>query len=312
MRARRLAASVLLVAVAAGLSGCFLSDPYENHPKDGGATAAEVGAALEAVPGIESADAYSVPWDQPGEGGLFSSAGLDLMVWVTIDPEMHIADSAEFLRGVAQAAWTINDGYSPDGNVNLVIRRGLDRDHDWGADALEVFGGTVVLRRDPDVAFLYYGDAPVLTDEDVLLSIPDGVYRKAFGDWPAAPSALDPSVLAAGAPEVIDPPAVSDVYTSGMTTGGEQCVLVSFHRAVDDAGEAYRGDVTVTMSVGGREYGTLVARGSAADDTGGESGVRFCGDDAPVNRLASVSSHIVAPAEPGFRAVDREGVTTDR
>lgn len=311
MRARRLAASVLLVALAASLTGC-LRDGYENHPKDGGATSAEVSAALESVPGIVNADAYSVPWDQPGEGGLFSSAGLDLMVWVTIDPEMHIADSAEFLRSVAQAAWSINDGYSPDGNVNLVIRRGLDRDHDWGADALEVFGGTVVLRRDPNIAFLYYGDAPELTGEDVLLSIPDGVYQKAFGDWPAAPAAVDASVLASGAPEAIDPPAVADVYTSGVTTGSEKCVTVSFHRGVDDAGEPYRGDVTVTMSVGGREYGTLVARGSAADETGGESGVRFCGDDAPVNRLASVSSRIVAPAEPGFQAVDREGVTTDR
>ena len=80
-------------------------------------------AALEAVPGIEHADAYTAPWYNPGEGGLFSSTGVDLVLWVTIDPEMHVADSAGFLRATAEAAWSINDGYSPQGRVNLIVRR---------------------------------------------------------------------------------------------------------------------------------------------------------------------------------------------
>jgi len=299
------------VLLAAGLAGCALQERYTNHPSNGGRTSDAVGAALEAVPGIEHADAYTAPWYNPGEGGLFSSTGVDLVLWVTIDPEMHVADSAGFLRATAEAAWSINDGYSPQGRVNLIVRRGLDRDHDWAADAASVFGDDVQVSRDPDIAFMHYENEPTLTDDDTLVSLSVETYRRTLGDWPAAPADFDAALLAEGPPEDVDPPAVDDFHTAGITGGGETCISVGFTRNLDADGVPYPGDVTITLFVRDREYGTAVAHGSASDDAGGESSVSFCGDDAPTNDVGSVHSRVVAPAAPGFRGVDRGGVTND-
>jgi len=309
-RARLVAASVAAVLLAGSLSGC-LADGYTNHPSDGGRPSGDVAAAVEALPGVANVDAYTVPWYSPGEGGLFSSRGMDLVLWVTIDPEWHIVDGAEFLRQVGSAAWSINDGYSPDGDVNLIVRRGVHANHDWAADAAAVFGEGTRVTRDPGIAFMYYENEPSVREEDAVLSIAATAYEKAFGAWPAAPDVLDAELLAEGAPELEDPYAVGAFHTSGVVGGGDNCVNVSFSRAVGLDGEPYRGDVTVTLFVGSSKYGEQVARGSTSDENGGESGVAFCGDDAPTNRIGDVSSNVFAPAAPGFREVDRAGVTAD-
>jgi len=306
--ARLLTASVAAALTLAALTAC---DGYTNHPSDGGRTSAEVSAAFEALPGVLNADAYTAPWYNPGEGGLFSSRGVDFLLWVTIDREMHIVDTTEFLRQLGREARSFNDGYSPDGDVTLIVRRGLHVNHDWQTDAVAVFGEDVRLSRDPDIAFIYFDDKPPVGDDDVVLSIPGSAYEKAFGGWPDEGTELESGLLAEGAPQPEDPFAVADFYTSGVLGGGDKCVGVSFRRGTSLDGERYHGDVTVTLFVGSREYGQAVARGSSTDENGGESRVDFCGDDAPANRIGDVRSNVFAPAMPGFREVDRTGVSSD-
>jgi len=306
----RLAARVVAASAAALLAATLLvaCDGYQNHPSDGGQRPAEVGAALEAVPGIVSADAYSFPWYNPGEGGLFSSRGVDLLLWVAVDPEKHIADGEEFLRTVAAAAWSINDGYSPDGDVVLLIRGGLDIDYDWDAAAATVFGeGQAV--RNPEVATYHIDQDLDITDRDVVIGFADGMYQRAFGDWPAAPPDVPSGLIADGAPAPVDPPAAA-WFRVRTETVGDTCVRVSFERAVNDDGEMYHGDVTVTVMYNGAELATEVAPGSADDEFGGDQSVQFC-EGSWIRPARDYSAHVVAPAAPGFRGVDRSGVTYD-
>jgi len=258
------------------------------------------------VPGIDGADAYSVPWYNPGEGGLFSSRGLDLMLWVSISPEVHIADGEQFLRAMAAAAWSINDGYSPDGSVVLIVRRGLDRHVDWMPAARAVFGDEVSVSDDVR-ASLSDTEVP-LTDEDVVLSIRDDLYREVFGEWPAAPGEVPDALFAEGPPATVLPPAVSDFRTA-IISGGGTCLVLSFTRGVDARQEPYRADVAVTLMHGGTPESTVLALGSADDAAGGDTAARFCGDDTLADD--DVTFHVVAPAAPGFLAVDRLGVRDD-
>lgn len=299
--ARLLAASVAAAVLAAALTACG----YRNTPSSGGQSSQAVAAALEAVPGIDNVNAYTVPWYYSGEGSGISSTGIDLLVWLTIDPQMHIVDGAQFLREVGRAAWSINDGHSPQGDVVLIVRRGLDVFHDWEADAAVVFGDDARLTSDPSVFRDYeWGNKPELRDDDKVLALSTAAYERTFGAWPAAPAPLSPGLLAAGAPALEEPFAVANVGFSTFRSGDVACVNVGFTRNLDRDGAPYAGDVTVTLLLEGAEYGTAVAAGSADDADGGEWKVEFCDADAPTNRLGDLTAHVVAPAAPGFRGVD--------
>jgi hypothetical protein len=310
---RLVAASAAVLALLAGLTGCALQDRYTNQPSDGGAPSADVGAALEAVPGVEHADAYTVPWYNPGEGGLFSSTGVDLLLWVAVDREHHIVDRDAFLRTTAQAAWSINDGYSPDGDVVLIIRRGADINEDWDADARALLGDRVAVTWGPDTDYVFsgYEVEPPVTEEDIVISASDGAYAETFGAWPAAPVEVPNTLLAEGPPEAVDPAAIRGVRVSGYTMNEERCATVSFARGVGPAGEPYTGDVTATLYLDGEEFDTGVAKGSVDDERfGGELHVRFCDNALPRIGEPGLGAHVMAPAAPGFRGVDTDDVRT--
>jgi len=301
--ARLLAASVAALLLAAGLTACTT---YRNAPSDGGQTSEELVAALEAVPGIASASAATVPWHSPGEGGLGASTGMDLALWVAVDPEMHIADHELFLRELGRAAWSINDGYSPQGRVTIVLTRGVDSDYDWTADAAAVFGADSGFTTRAGSAFLSWEEEPQLALDDVVLSVYDDAAKRAFGDWPAAPTPLASGIFAAGAPLFIEPEAVRR-FQPKPSYGEHPCVFVSFIRNVDREGRPYAGPVTVTLLIDGVEFGTGVAAGAPGDDEGGATFVKFC-DDRLITPEAEFTVNVSAPAEPGFQAVEREGV----
>jgi hypothetical protein len=304
----KIAAALLGIALATTLTAC---DSYTNHPSDGGLTSAEVQATLEAVPGIQHADAYSVPWYSPGEGGLGSSRGVDLLLWVTIDPEMHIYDHVGFLRTAMQAAWSINDGYSPDGSVIVIIRRGADVDYDWRGDLETVLGHDGAVTRGADVRYAFSGYAypPQLAESDLMVGASDDAYTEAFGAWPADPIHVGAGLLAAGPPESVEPAAVREWSVWNYSFDDTSCVNVTFERNVNDLGLMYTGDVTVILKVDGDEHGTDVAWGEQVAESGGAGGVSFCDEGLPRTSPERVTAHIVAPAEPGFRGVDVDDVT---
>ncbi len=302
-RARLLVASVSALLLIAGLTACTT---YRNSPSDGGRTSDEVAAALEAVPGIDNANAYTKPWYSPGEGGLFSSTGIDLVLWVTIDAEMHIADGEQFLREVGRAAWSINDGRSPQGNVTLVVTRGVDSGYDWVPDAVAVFGEGARVTTQASTAFMSYDDEPELGLEETVVSLPHTAYEAAFGAWPAEPGEVASGIFAAGAPAFIEPEAVQR-FQPRPSYGEHPCVYVSFTRNLDRDGRPYAGPVTVTLLIDGREFGTEVAAGVPGDDEGGVTYVKFC-DDRLITPEAEFTVNVSAPESPGFQGVEREGV----
>ncbi len=297
-RARQLAASVAALLLAGSLSGC-LSDGYQNRPSDGGQGAEQLTASLEAVPGIIKADVYTVHWYNPGEGGLFSSRGVDFLLWVTIDREIHIVDTTEFLRQLGREARSFNDGYSPDGSVTLIVRRGADTEHDWTPDIEAVFATSSTVARHTSPSYELPDSVTEL--DDVLLTLPDDVYEQTYGSWPAEPAGLDAALLAAGAPVLLDPPGVRRFRTF-FRYGEPSCFEVTFIRQVGREHWKYASPVTLTLVADGEELATQVA-GPHAEQ------VDFC--DASLDHEQELSVNVSAPEEAGFLPVERQGVAND-
>jgi hypothetical protein len=289
----RRAAAVLATAtlVALALSGCILTDPYVNKHSDGGQPSVDVVAELEAMPGVSNAGFRLDPWDQPGEGGLFSSSGMNFLFVVDIDPEYRIADPSAFLDQTMRAVWSINDGYSPKGGVQLHLRGGTDVDHDWESDVLDLygFGRPVVVREG--------------RESGILLVLRDDLLIEQFGDWPAEPSGFESGLVVQGAPIAEHPAAISDLYYSGVTSA-QDCWSFSFKLGVSETGALYPGDVTVTLLVGDEEEATQVA---AADDRDPEDlydGVEFCYDDRKPGNFDNVGFRVSTEAVEGFRPIE--------
>lgn|GEM_PF-2460852 len=316
-------ASVAVSVLLAGtLAGC--SSPYRNHPAEGGSTSADIAQAFEVIPGVQSARASAVSWYNPGEGGLFSSGGMDLMLQLDIAPEHHIAEHQAFLDDVARAAWSLNDGYSPKGNIRVILRGGEDVDYDWQADVAAVLGeGAQFVWGPEDSRWSHdHENPPELTGHDVMVTAPVAAYEERFGGWPGAPVALDGGWLAKGAPAPIDPAAIRSLEVSTYQINNEVCARLSFQSVRNDSGEFYGGDVTVTGLLDGEKLGTRVSQVStvagsevrAPDPDTTEprftepmtqyGSVSFCDPNYPRRDASRYSFAVSAPAQPGFRALD--------
>lgn len=301
----RPAALLAAIAAAALLAGCgVLTDPYRNRPSDGGRSPADAVAALEAIPGVENAEFWRQEWSQPGEGGLFSSSGMNFVLRVRIAPDRHVIDPEALLRVLAGAVWSVNDGYSPKGSVSLVIGGGLDVDYDWEPVARDVFETNSIGRKAGSVNS-YGVDRPVeLAADETLIAVAASDYAHAFGDWPAEPVAIKGKLLASGPPEPIDPPAVDDFSDSQVTGGGSgNCFSLSFARGLDEEGAPYTGDVTVTLYERGKEIGTEVSPGDDDPERTRRS-VQFCDDDRMPASFDGASFDIRSEPQPGFRTID--------
>lgn len=308
MRRLALVAGLLLSAVV--LSGCVgvLTDPYRNVESDGGQSSSELLTGVEALPGIASTEFSLQPWDNPGEGGLFSSSGMNFVLEVAIDAEHHVADPAEFLETAFAAAWQVNDGFSPQGRVFVVLNGGVDPDFDWDAVLRDHFG-TQHATRDVDGANVHAaaGDEIAL-GERMLVGLSTDLLAARFGAWPAEPAAWPSGLVAAGAPPAVDPVPVAGFRVAGVMSD-EDCWSFSFVRNVDsESGAAYAGDVEVTLRVRGEIEGTQVARGADVDPEYARDGVSFCYEDRRPGDFQTVTFDVVAPPEPGFTGLDIEGI----
>jgi hypothetical protein len=277
--------------VALTLSGCVLSDPYVNEHRDGGQPSDTVVAELEAIPGVVNAAFRLDPWEQPGEGGLFSSSGMSFVLSVGIDSGYRIADPAAFLDQAMRAIWSINDGYSPKGPIQLLLSGGTDVDHDWETDVLALydFGRPTVIREG--------------RESGIVVVLQDDLLRDRLGDWPAEPSGFGAGLVVAGPPVEEDPAAISDLSYAGISSS-EDCWSFRFRLGVSDADLLYSGDVTVTLLVGDDVEATQVARGADRDPENLYDGVEFCYDERRPGTFNNVGFRVSTEPVEGFRTVE--------
>ena len=99
MSKSRVLLAVALIAGLTTLTGCegILYTTYHDQERDGGVTPEAAEALLEEVEGIAEADYSTFLWESDGEGGLFASEGMNVILNVTVDPEWSIDEPAEFL-----------------------------------------------------------------------------------------------------------------------------------------------------------------------------------------------------------------------
>ena len=301
----------LISAVGAGLlvvvlAGCgILSSHYENRRSDGGETSGRVIAKLEQLPGVVHASFELRPWENPGEGGLFSSSGMDFLLEIVFDDAHRIADPAAFLDTALRLAWSVNDGYSPKGSVGLLLEGGLDRDFDWDRVLRDDFG-TQFAGRDP-YRLNVHSDDEIELGERVFVGMVDDDFQQRYGSWPLDPVDVPDGLTARGAPPALDPLAITGLRPSWYTSG-EECWTFDFDRGFsEEDGSIYPGVVEVTLLVDGREEATQTTAGRRIDDGIEYDGVAFCAEKRPGTE-DSVSFSVVAPAAPGFVGVEVDGL----
>ena len=292
---RRAATALAAVLLLGALAGCgILTDPYRNQPSDGGWSSVEAIADLESIPGVASAGFRLDPWDNPGEGGLFSSSGVNFVLLIDVAAGYRVEDAPAFLDAAMRLAWSINDDYSPQGSVALLLTGGTDVDHDWESDVRDLFGTDLVLIDREGRA------------DGIRISISDDLARARYGAWPAEPQEFGHSLVVAGDVVAVDPAAVGDFYYSGITGGGHDCWNFSFALGVADDGGRYPGDVTVTLLVGGREEKTQVVRGRDREPEDTVDGTGFCYPERRPGNFDNVTFRVETEPVDGFRAVSVE------
>lgn len=256
MRRRALAASVVAVVALAGCG--VLTSPYTNHEREGGVTAAETEAAIEAVPGVTSADFSTVPWYSPGEGGLFSAAGMDLLLEVSFDPDVHLVDPGAALTSLVEVAWATNEDF-PKGYVVVVFDGGVSPNTDWEPIIESTWGPRV------SSSFSWHlDDADIdTTGRSVATLIVDAVADR-FGRWPASPPETVDLELADGAPAPVLVPAIDRVSLYIGAVQPLDCWRVRIHRASDATGQ-FDGSVAIELFRAGEPAGELELDGGSTE-----------------------------------------------
>lgn len=294
---RRLRAVAAAAAFVLVLSGCgVLSSPYQNRPSDGGQPASAIVEQLEAIPGVAAADIRHSAWDQPGEGGLFSSSGMNFTLEIDVDPEHRVADAAAFLDAALRLLWSYNGGFSPKGSLLISLDGGTDVDHDWESDIQELYGsrGTGISREERETG--------------ITVAVSDTIVQEWFGPWPATPQVFPTDLIARGAPLAEDPLAITDLRISGVTSV-DDCWSLGFDIGLAADGTRYPGDVTVTLFVRGEEEGTEVSRESDRNPEYSGGNVQFCYDERRPGNFGSIAFDVSTQPVDGFQTVDVEKYT---
>ena len=290
------AASVLLVS----LTACNpFTDPYEDHQRDGGISPSQAEETLLGIEGVINADYGTYEWYSPGEGGLFSSSGMDVVLTVTIDPEYSVDDHEVFLEYLAATAWSVNDHY-PKGSVVIQLIGGEDVNYDWQSVAQEVFPGLEGFGHagsegyDPeDVEWFVGGRA---------LTIYAEAYGDRFGRWPTDEVEPPDGLLKHEPVTAILYPAITDL-TVTISDGERPCYSVRFVRSGQSA--QFYGPVTATLvSEDGVELDS--------DTTSNANYIVFCfdEDDLPDGASVDVSTgeydgHEFTPVTEHVEVTDR-------
>jgi hypothetical protein len=244
------AASIVLVVVA----GCgVLSDPYTDQQRTGGVSPGTAEEAILEIEGVSDAEYGTYEWYSPGEGGLFSSAGMDVVLTVTIDPDYSVGDHDALLEYLAATAWSVNDHY-PKGTVTIQLVGGEDPNFDWLSVAREQFDGLNDFWRARSAP---YRDLPEWDRGGTYITIGAELYGQRFGRWPS--DAVDaPEGMLANTPfEPIVLPAITDLTLVTADVGEQHCYRLDFVRSGTSA--IYGGNVTTTLiSAEGDELETKV------------------------------------------------------
>lgn len=242
----------LLTVSALALTGCegVLYSKYHNTPSSGGTALEDVVEAWEATPGVVSFEYETEPWYNPGEGGLFSSEGVDLVSEVVFDEGYHIEDPEEFLATYAETVWNINGGFSPEGNVQLTVVNGIDPNYNWHGVAMDLLA-TSREDRGINVQRIMNEETGVY---EVTLSLVDERLEKTFGKWADEDEVVTPN-LASGSPELMKAPAFYAPRSNGTaTTGSKTCYGWTAKRGGDvHSDEPYDGEIETVVFYGDKE-----------------------------------------------------------
>ena len=232
--------------VLATLTACNpFTDPYTDEQRDGGVTPEAAEALINSLEGVTDADYETVSWYSPGEGGLFSSEGMDVVLSVTVDPEYSVADPEGWLRFLAATAWSVNDRF-PKGDVIIALTGGQDRVFDWQTIARDVFDDDSL---NTDRVRLDLRDS--IPEDAVVITVFVGSYGDLFGRWPTEPVQPDDGLIAHEPPTISVVPAISDAYMNEHTIQDDDelypdCFWVEFTRGVGGAG-TFTGAVDITV-----------------------------------------------------------------
>lgn len=265
---------VFVVALMAVLAGC--SSGYTDQEREGGISPSAAEQQLLAIKGVTAADYRTAPYENPGEGGLGASRGMNVFLDLTIDPGYSIADPADFYDFLARLVWSVNDHY-PKGSVVLSIDGGIDPEYDWSPTVRQVLG-----LDDHDYPWRAFAEE---------ISATSNRFGDALGRWPSEPVDTPGGLLLHEAPVVSEYPAIdgAQVVLTGGADPGQSCYRVDFRR-LEGARERYDGSVTVALlSPDGVELGSA-ASGAGADATR----VLFCFP----NDALPLGPHATLTAEP--------------
>lgn len=302
---RRLFATLAVAAVAAlALSGCGLTDLYEDVERDGGQLPADAIAAIEAIDGVSDATFETQSWYNPGEGGLFSSSGMNIVLEIEFEPDVHIDDHASFVGYTTALLWSINDKW-PKGSAKIVLDGGVSPNFEWAPATQAALGVAAVQAGERTENGT---DEPIDYTDRSAIVVGAQLLGESLGPWPGPAPNAPGGLLAAGAPEVVTPPAITGLVafarerpgrgseSSGFT---EQCWTVQYTLTTTTGGGTYAGDVVVVLMGAAGEIDRMEGDSYSAD---------FCyaEDDLP-DELRSgdgIRAEVTALASEGFAGVE--------
>lgn len=260
LSASRLGAGIIATAVIAALAGCgSLSGSYSNLERDGGVEAATTTSTIQSTPGVLDARFSAVPWNNPGEGGLFSSEGMDVLLEIDFEPNTSLADPAAALDALVEQAWATNADY-PKGAVVIVFDGGVSANFDWEEVVEDQWGPDASLDRETR---RHLEDAELDLTGRSVASVWADVVGKRLGSWPGEPPADFTLEMAEGAAAPVLVPALQGVSLRIGSTQPVDCWLIHVDRNWDAAGE-YTGRVGIELFRDGESLGSLELPGKAS------------------------------------------------
>jgi len=224
-------AKMVGITLLASLLLTACSDPYKpesNHGRGQDYQVAE--AQVEAIEGVSDASFTVSEWYSPGEGGMFSSSGLDFYLKVTIEDGYRVKDHVKLLRFLSETIWSVNNN-SPKGKINIEVIGGIDQNFHWETAIDEAY---------PDGA-----SATVIGDRFYMNSV---TYTKIYGDWPINPTQSDTSgMIERGETGVLKDDAIYETHFTHFDNDEGEFTQVRFYRKILDDGTIYTGDLTVRI-----------------------------------------------------------------
>ena len=293
MKKRFVPALIAAVSVLALLAGCTTT--YNTKPRNGGQPPIEATAELEAIEGIKSASYESYEWSYSGSGGLFSNAGLNMILRIDIEDGYHINKPEEFLTYTSRLVWSIND-MSPQGDVEIIVNGGISKNYTW--PEMETILGEKYISFDENSL----ADGTI-TENAAVIEAEDKVYKSVYGSWPMDAPAIPSSLLVKGEPKVFDPLAITEGETNYGTETNAECWFSSFTRGINPQGAYYSGIVTFDLYDGEKKIKTVPVSfvDGVQDD---RAYAKFCFEEGKIKEDRYFEVHATSEPQDGFITVN--------